>query len=249
MASEISAKIVCTTDFEQYQTKVKIRGVVSLDISKDPHLYAPLVSQYREHASSHAKETRLASRKHRRRQRGTIAFYCDRPVRYAHTRRQTDLRGSSSNWFFSALRFLAFVQTERERERSRKWKANSPRVVGRTHEFAPTDPVMNMHFPPLSMCRLRRDTVGGRSLLSLAATRHRVASRAANSYAHPDEITDTRQLQSPGVFATSGCARIRGGRSFENGKSQWRAAWSGNFDCDFISGEVRTWEILEKPMI
>lgn len=36
-----------------------------------------------------------------------------------------------------------------------------------------TDPVMNMHFPSLSMCRLRRDTVDGRSLLSVAATRHR----------------------------------------------------------------------------
>lgn len=36
-----------------------------------------------------------------------------------------------------------------------------------------TDPVMNMHFPSLSMCRLRRDTVDGRSLLSVAATRYR----------------------------------------------------------------------------
>lgn len=55
-------------------------------------------------------------------------------------------------------------------ERGRR---NSARRAERAHAVAPTDPVMNMHFPPLSMCRLRRDTVAGRSLLSPAATRHR----------------------------------------------------------------------------
>lgn len=56
-------------------------------------------------------------------------------------------------------------------ETHKEEKANSTRVGEHVHAVAPTDPVMNMHFPPLSMCRLRRDTVDGRSLLSLAATR------------------------------------------------------------------------------
>lgn len=46
-----------------------------------------------------------------------------------------------------------------------------------------TGPVMNMHFPSLSMCRLRRDTVDGRSLLSVAATPHRNSrDTTANPY-------------------------------------------------------------------
>ena len=74
------------------------------------------------------------------------------------------------------------TRAERQEERG---KANSTRVRERAHAVArPRTPVMNMHFPPLSMCRLRRDTVHGRSLLSLAATRRRFSRAHARTHVH-----------------------------------------------------------------
>lgn len=81
-------------------------------------------------------------------------------------------------FFIFFRRYYSATRRKKETEEVEKrgfprteWRVATRRVHALIRAYI--DPVMNMHFPSLSMCRLRRDTVDGRSLLSVAATRHR----------------------------------------------------------------------------